>query len=124
MEIRNFWAAVLRQDREALAGFFWEDAVINWHNTNECFTAAEFIQANCGYPGQWDGNLERIIELGDQVITVTHVYNKEGTISCHAVSFFRIREDKILSMDEYWGDDGLPPRWRQDMRLGRPIQEK
>lgn len=95
MEIRNFWAAVLRQDREALAGFFWEDAVINWHNTNECFTAAEFIQANCGYPGQWDGKLERIIELGDQVITVTHVYNKEGTISCHAVSF--LESGKIRS---------------------------
>ena len=123
MEIRNFWAAVLRQDREALAGFFWEDAVINWHNTNECFTAAEFILANCGYPGQWDGNLERVVELGDQVITVTHVYNKEGTISCHAVSFFRIREDKILSMDEYWGDDGLPPRWRQELHIGRPIGE-
>ena len=121
MEIRNFWAAVLRQDREALAGFFWEDAVINWHNTNECFTAAEFIQANCGYPGRWDGKLERVIELGDQVITVTHVYNKEGTVSCHAVSFFRIREDKILSVDEYWGDDGPPPRWRQAMRLGRTI---
>ena len=121
MDVQAYWDAVLRQDREALAAFFWENAVINWHNTNECFTVPEFIRANCDYPGQWEGKLERVMELGDQVITVTHVYNKEGTISCHAVSFLRIREDKILSVDEYWGDDGQPPRWRQELAIGRPI---
>ena len=121
MDVQAYWDAVLRQDRETLADFFWEDAVINWHNTNECFTVAEFIQANCDYPGQWDGKLERVMEVGDQVITVTHVYNKEGTLSCRAVSFLRIREGKILSVDEYWGDDGQPPRWRQELAIGRPI---
>lgn len=122
MDVLEYWNAVLRQDREALSVFFWEDAWVNWHNTNEHFTVREFIQANCDYPGQWDGEVERVVELGNQVITVTWVYNREKTISCHAVSFFCIRDDKIQYVDEYWGDDGSPPRWRQALHIGRPIQ--
>lgn len=121
MDIQKYWDAVLRQDREALTAFFWEDAWVNWHNTNEHFAVREFIQANCDYPGQWDGEVERIEEAGDLVITVTHVYNREKTISCHAVSFLHIKEGKIQSMTEYWGDDDQPPQWRKDMGIGKPI---
>lgn len=124
MDIHAYWQAVLRQDREALVSFFREDAWVNWHCTNEHFTVQEFIQANCEYPGQWDGTLEQVMELGDQIITVTHVYSKAGTLSCHAVSFFRIREGRIQSVEEYWGDDGQPPRWRQEMGIGVPVREK
>ena len=51
---------------------------MNWHCTNEHFTVDEFIQANCEYPGQWDGKIERIENVGDTVITVVRVYSKEG----------------------------------------------
>lgn len=121
MEIQKFWSAVLRQDAAELAGFFAEDAWVNWHNTGEHFTAAEFIRANCDYPGQWEGDVERIMETGDQIITVTHVYPKDRSCSFHVVSFLRVKEDKIQSIDEYWGDDGEPPKWRQEMHIGCPI---
>ena len=26
------------------------------------------------------------------------------------------------ALEEYWGDDGPPPRWRQEMGIGRPIR--
>lgn len=122
MDIQRFWSAVLKQDRDALAAFFHEDAWVNWHNTNEHFTVPEFIRANCDYPGAWDGEVERIMEQVDQIITVTHVYDREKTVSLHAVSFFRIRQDKIQSIDEYWGDDGRPPQWRENMHIGRSIK--
>lgn len=122
MDIHEYWSAVLRQDRKALLDFFREDARVNWHNTNECFTAAEFVRANCDYPGSWDGDVERVVELPGEVITVTHVYDKAKTVSFHVVSFLRLRGNKIQSLDEYWGDDGQPPRWRQEMGIGRPIR--
>ena len=124
MDIQKYWYAVLRQDREALAAFFWADAWVNWHNTNEHFTVKEFIQANCDYPGQWDGKVERIVDLGDHIITVTHVYDQKKTVSCHAVSFIHIKDGRIESVEEYWGDDGLPPQWRRDMGIGVPIVEE
>lgn len=122
MDIQRFWSAVLEQDRDALAAFFHEDAWVNWHNTNEHFTVPEFIRANCDYPGVWDGEVERITEQEGQIITVTHVYDREKTMSLHAVSFFQIRQNKIQSIDEYWGDDGRPPQWRENMHIGRSIK--
>ena len=71
MNIKQFWKAVLAQDREAMRSYFNDDAYVNWHCTNEHFTVEEFIRANCEYPGEWDGEVERIESTGDIVITVS-----------------------------------------------------
>lgn len=121
MDIHRYWRAALAQRAPEMAAFFHEDAVIRWHNTNELFTVPEFIQANCQYPGQWAGEVERVEELGDPVITAAHVWSADRTVSCHATSFFRLQSGKIIALDEYWGDDGPPPQWRLDMGVGAPI---
>ena len=58
--VLNFWSSVREQNAEKLKLYFHEDALINWHNTNESFTLEEYIVANCQYPGQWCGQVERI----------------------------------------------------------------
>ena len=90
--------------------------------TNEHFTVEEFIKANCEYPGEWDGEVERIENAGDLIITATHVYPKDKSISFHVISFIRTKQDKIISIDEYWSDDGDAPQWRQKMHIGSPIR--
>ena len=57
-------------------------------------------------------------------ITVTHVYTTDYTLSFHVISFIRLQEDKIISMDEYWADDGDVPQWQKDKKIGRPIVER
>lgn len=123
MDIHKFWDAVLRQDAEEMAAWFAEDAYVNWHNTNEHFTAAEFIRANCEYPGEWDGQIERMLRTEDCIITATHVYSKDKSLSFHATSFIRVKDGKILSIDEYWGDDGEAPQWRREKHIGTRIHE-
>ena len=120
--IEQFWKAVLEQDEDGIRQCFRDDAYVNWHCTNEHFTADEFIRANCEYPGEWDGEIERVEKAGDTAVTVVRVYPKDRSMSFHAVSFIRVREGKIASVDEYWADDGPPPRWRRDMNIGSPIQ--
>lgn len=122
MNIKQFWKDVLAQDRDAIRGYFSNDAYVNWHCTNEHFTVEEFIRANCEYPGEWDGAVERIENAGDTVITVTHVYPKDKSLSFHVISFIRIRQDKIISVDEYWADDGEAPQWRKEMHIGQSIK--
>lgn len=122
VDVREYWEAVLGQDARRMTAFFWEDGVINWHNTNERVTVPEFIRANCDYPGQWDGKVERIIELSEEVITVTCVYDREKIMSFHVVSFIRIKNGRIQSIDEYWGDDNEPPQWRQELHIGSQIE--
>lgn len=121
MDIQAYWQAVLAQDAEAMASFFTSDARIRWHNSNEEFSAAEFIRANCQYPGEWQGEIERQENLQNQIITVCRVWPRDNSRSFHVTSFLRIRTGLIAAIDEYWGDDGPAPQWRQELNLGRPI---
>lgn len=33
------------------------------------------------------------------------------------------KNNKIISVDEYWGDDGDAPQWRLDKHIGSPIKQ-
>lgn len=114
--------SVLKQDADAIRAYFHPDAYVNWHCTNEHFSVEEFIRANCDYPGDWDGEIQRVEQIGDLTITVTHVYPKARSASFHVVSFIKILADKIAALDEYWADDGDAPQWRQDMHIGTKIE--
>ena len=122
MDVYAFQRAVLQQDAEKLATYFTADAVVNWHCTNECFTAEEYIRANCDYPGDWDGEVERVCPIPDGLVTVTCVYPTDRSASFHVTSFFTLQDDKIKVLDEYWADDGPAPQWRRDMEIGRNIK--
>ena len=58
----------------------------------------------------------------DMIITATRVYPKDRSASFHVTSFIKLKDDKIVAMDEYWADDGEAPKWRQDMKIGRKIR--
>ena len=122
MDIRAFWNDILKQDRDALPGYFHPNAVIRWHCTNEQFSVAEYVRANCEYPGKWDGEMERIEEIGGTTILAGRVFSEEEGVSFHVVSFIKLTDGKISEMDEYWGDDGAAPSWRREMKIGKPIR--
>lgn len=122
MNIDEYWTAVLQQKPEEIRKFFHANAFVNWHNTNEHFTVDEFIRANCEYPGQWDGIIERVEEKGGLIIAVVHVFSRSRDISCHVTSFIEVVGEKISAIDEYWGDDGSVPQWRMNLRMGTPIK--
>lgn len=121
--IRDFWAAVAAQQRDALCAFFAPDAKILWHCTNECFSVEDYLTANCEYPGAWRGQVERVEPLAQgQAVSVARVWLADGSAAFHAVSFFTLCEGRIARLEEYWGDDGPAPAWRQEMQLGTPIE--
>lgn len=122
MNIQAFWEAVLAQNEQEIRKYFHKEAYINWHCTNEHFTVDEFMIANCEYPGDWDGEIERIETLNDLIITVVRVYPKNQAVSFHVTSFFKIKDDKIQAVDEYWADDGNAPKWRIEKQIGKKIR--
>ncbi len=121
MNINEFWKAVLTQDEIEIRKYFHSNAYINWHCTNEHFNVDEYIIANCEYPGEWDGIVERIEIIDDLIVTVTLVYPKDRSVSFHVTSFIRVIADKIISMDEYWADNTDAPQWRKDKHIGTVI---
>ncbi len=122
MDIYGFWRDVLAQKADAIRAYFDQSAYINWHCTNEHFTVEEFVLANCEYPGDWDGEVERLERANDLFITVTHVYSQDRTLSFHVTSFIKVLNGKIAALDEYWADDGAAPEWRLDKRIGTAIK--
>jgi hypothetical protein len=122
MDIYGFWRDVLAQKADAIRAYFDQSACINWHCTNEHFTVEEFVLANCEYPGDWDGEVERLERASDLFITVTHVYSQDRTLSFHVTSFIKVLNGKIAALDEYWADDGAAPEWRLDKHIGTAIK--
>lgn len=53
---------------------------------------------------------------------MTHVYAINKHVSFHVVSFISLKDDKIISIDEYWGEDDDVPQWRLDKHIGKPIK--
>ena len=119
--LTGLWDAIARQDAPAMRTYFAPGAVVCWHNTDEQFTLEEYLRANCEYPGEWRGRLERAEAVEGGAVSVARVWAADGSVALHAVSFYRFEGGKIARMDEYWGDDGQPPAWRQALGLGRPI---
>lgn len=118
--IIQYWNQVATQNEEELKKYFYEDACIRWHDSNEEFNVEEFIRANCEYPGKWCGEVERFEQIENLIITVTRVWSSDS--SFHVTSFFKMKDDKIEVLDEYWGEDSLVPRWRLDKHIGKPIK--
>ena len=50
MNIKNFWYDVLRQDADAIRAYFYPDAWVNWHNTNEHFTLEDLSEPTVSTP--------------------------------------------------------------------------
>ena len=122
MDIKSYWNDVINKNKENLNSYFYDDAKILWPCTNEEFTKAEYLKANCDYPGEWEGIIEQLEERDNEIILVGNVVSKNKTISCHVVSFIYLKNDKIIKLIEYWADDGEVPNWRKSMYIGKPIK--
>ena len=122
MDINRFFKTVLSQNAEDLRKYFQKNAVIKWHCTNEVFTLYEYIKANCEYPGNWNGEIERIEENENTIILACQVFSTDNSESFHVVSFIHLKDGLIIKMGEYWSDDGLAPEWRKKMKIGKIIR--
>lgn len=111
----SYWEAVLSQDAAGMRALFAPEAEIRWPCTGERFTPEQFAAVNCAYPGVWDCEIERTEESGKLVICAARIRSKEDGSSFHAVSFLRVDGGRIVSLDEYWGEDGAPPQWRREL---------
>ncbi|MDR3331510.1 MAG: nuclear transport factor 2 family protein [Synergistaceae bacterium] len=101
--VLNYWRDVDACRWDDLRGYFSKNASISWPNTGENFGVDEFLTVSSGHQGRWRASVERMIRTGNVVVTVARVAN--GTAAFHATSFFAIKSKKIVSLDEYWGED-------------------
>jgi len=116
----KFVSAVAGQDADTLQSFFTPDAVICWHDSNEQFTAAEYIRANCEYPGSWGGEVAHTAKTESGMIIVSKIFSK--SLAVFVTSVLQLTDGKISRADEYYADYNEEiPNWRKKMNIGKPI---
>ncbi len=120
--LEQYWKLIDERKWEELAGVFHPDSIIYWPNTNEKFKLDEFILANKRYPGNWRVTLKHVMVTNNAQVSVAKVINESKGVSFHATSICEIKDGKILSLHEYWGDDAQPPQWRRALGIGSKIE--
>ena len=120
---KNFLADVMAQDANALEKYFTPHAVICWHESNEQFTVAEYIKANCAYPGTWESVIERIEPIDGGMVLVYRITAADAP-EFIVTSFIKLDSGKISRMDDYYCMCEAVPEWRKDMNIGKPIVEE
>ncbi len=95
-----------------------KNAQIFLPNTREVFKSAEkYIAFNKAYPGRWYAVVERMNTVGSSVITTVKISSPDQDISAYVTSYFELKDNKIIEITEYWGDNGNPPEWRLEAGL-------
>ncbi len=122
MDIQAFISAVVTKNESEMRKFLADEVIVRWHNTNEEFTLEEYLQANCAYPGDWVGNVERIIPTDDGCVAIIKILSSDALVQFHQISVVTMQDEKIVALDEYYSEDGVAPQWRLDMNIGRVIQ--
>ena len=112
--VKAYWQYINTQQFSELAELFTPDAAIAFPNTQEIFVSvAKFIEFNNDYPGSWSAEIQDIFQSGNQIITITKVWEKSEPISFFVTSLFQCNNNRISSMVEYWSENSSPPEWRK-----------
>ncbi len=123
MDIQLFIESVVKKDEVGMRKFLDKDLRVRWHNTNEEFTLEEYIKVNCLYPGNWLSEVKTVIPTNEGWVAITKIYSEDKKVEVYQISIVKIKDNKILELDEYYSENGIPPQWRMDMSIGNKINE-
>jgi len=101
--VREFWRLMASNDFDSVKAVLHEQLVVEWPQSRERIVGARnFARMNAEYPanGPWTFAINRLVASGDQVVTQVSV--SDGVQKAEPVSFFTVRDGKIVAMTEYW----------------------
>lgn len=112
-----------KENKENLRKYFNENATILWYETNEKFSIDEYLQVNLEYPNEWIGEIKRIENKNDLIIFIGEVKSKDESLCYYCTSFVKMKNNKILLLEEFWTKVASPPNWRKKLNLGTFIKK-
>jgi len=118
MDVHVFLDAVVKQDAKKLRRFFAKDAHISWPNTNEMFTANEYVRAICKCPKKSHGYVEDIKYNSNGVFFEQKLWDDNGHASgvTSFVTFVAGGSELIQLLVEYRSDIRESPERRKTIR--------
>jgi ketosteroid isomerase-like protein len=108
--VREFWRLMDTNDFESVGVVLDTAFVLEWPQSGELIRGAgRFAQVNAEYPaqGRWRFTLRRLVASDDEAVTEVDV--TDGVQSARALSFFTLRDGKIVRLVEYWPEPYRAP---------------
>jgi ketosteroid isomerase-like protein len=108
--VERLWQAFDTLDFEAAGEVLHDDFIAEWPQSRERMHKDNFLVVNKNYPGTWHITILRIIAEGDQVASEVKI-DIDGRTD-YAVSFYELRDGKIIKETDYWPEPYEAPAWR------------
>ena len=112
--VQALWDRMQARDWAGLGALLPDDLVVEWPVSGELIVGREnYVAINRKYPEGWAIKVLRIVAAGEVVVSEVEV--PHDTMGVHrVVSFWTVRDEKIVDGREYWtrlGSDPAP-QWR------------
>lgn len=120
--VEKFWDLMKTNDFRSVGSILSDDYLVEWPQSNERIRGRNnFAAMNEEYPahGRWQFTINTIVGNDDEAVSDVSI--TDGVQAVRAISFFTVREGKIVKMIEYWPDNFAAPENRR--HLVEPIDE-
>ena len=109
--VERLWQLFDARDWEAAGTLLHEDVVVEWPQSGERIRGrANVLAVNRNYPGGWAITVRRVLVEGDRAASEVGIAI-DGRIDV-AVSFYELRDGKIVRETDWWPEPYEAPAWR------------
>ena len=109
--VEQLWQLFDARDFEAAGELLHDDFACEWPQSRERIRGREnYVAINQNYPGTWSITIRRLIAEGDQVASEVVMTYADQVVQ--AVSFFELRDGKIVRQVDYWPEPYAAPAER------------
>ena len=102
--VESFWALMATNNFRSVGSLLADDFILDWPQSGERIRGREnYAAMNEQYPtttGRWIFTINKLV--GDDDEAVSDVSVSDGVQHARAISFFTVRESKIVRMVEFW----------------------
>lgn len=108
------WDRMQARDWAGLAELLAADVVVEWPVSAERIVGrANYVAVNAEYPEGWSIRVLRVVADGASVVSEVEVPHEAMGVH-RAVSFWTVRDGRVVAAREYWTQPGTDPspQWR------------
>lgn len=109
--VERLWTAMEERAWEEAGDLLADDFVCDWPVSGERIRGRDsFVAVNRNYPGEWHIEVRRVVAEGDRAASEVAV--RIGDATDIAVSFYELRDGRIVRAVDYWPEPTPAPAWR------------
>ena len=114
--VEKFWELMMTNDFRSVGSALSDEFVLEWPQSKERIRGRDhFVAMNEEYPhhGRWEFTINRIVGNDDEA--VSDVWVTDGVQKARVISFFSVRDRRIVKMVEFWPEDYPAPENRKHL---------